>query len=138
MHIDNLRVRFEANQAPSEIRKLSSENKLASSLQDPVHIDTEESFIHPERIPQVNHTANDKSEVESSKPETDRATSIIQRAQKFIGQSRKERQALRQRPCELSRTRSGKIPVKPLTKKQRNRLQAISKDTLSAYLAGRS
>ena len=137
-HIDNLRIRFEANQVPSEIRKLSSEVQLTSSIQDPVHIDTEESFIHPERILQVNHTVNDKSEVESSEPETERATSIIQRAKKFIGQSRKERQALKQKPCGLSRARSGKIPVKPFTRKQRNRLQAISKDTLSAYLAGRN
>jgi len=137
-HIDNLQIRFEANQVPSEIKKLSSEDKLTSSLQDSVHIDTEESFIHTDRIPQVNCTVNDKSEVESSDPETERATSIIQRAQQFIGQSRKERQALKHKPRELSRTRLGKIPVKPLTKKQRNRLQAISKDTLSAYLAGRN
>jgi len=86
---------------------------------------------------QVENTINSNHEGESVEPESDRATSIIQSANKFIGKSRKERRALDQGSYVLSRTRSGKVPIKPLTKKQRNRLQAIPKDTISAFLAER-
>jgi len=136
-HINNLRVRSETNRAPLEIEQLSSEIELASALQDHLNIDIEGSRVHPERIPQFDNTVSDNHEVESSEPELDRATSILQSAKRFIGKSQKERRALEQRPCVLSRMRSGKIPVKPLTKKQRNRLQAIPKDTLATYLDSR-
>jgi len=136
-HIDNLRVRFEAYQAPLEIEQLFSEKEVASALQDHLNINTEGSGVHPDRISQIDDIINGSYEVESSEPEPERATLIIKNAKEFLCKSRKERQALEQKPCVLSRTRSGKIPVKPLTKKQRNRLQAIPKDTLATYLEGR-
>jgi len=136
-HIDNLRIRSEAGQAPAEVEPPSLTKETVSGPQDHFIIDTRGSQVHPERIPQVDNTINDSYEVESCESEPDRATLILRSTRKFIDQSRKERQVLRKKPCVLSRTRSGKIPVKSLTKKQRNRLQAISKDTLSAYLGDR-
>jgi len=123
LHIDNLRIHSEANQPLSK---------------DQFNIDTEGVRVHPDRISQIdNKDSEDNIEAENSPDGLERATNIIQDAKRFIGQSRKERKAWKQKPCVLSRTRSGKIPVKPLTKKQRNRLQEIPKDTISAYLSGR-
>jgi len=135
-HIDNLRIRFEASHFILDEDQLSSKKNLPNKSLE--HCDTEiqEGYIHPDRISQVGKNIEDPED-DNRQPELDRATLIIPRTNKFIGQSTKERQALRQKPCVLSRTRSGKVPVKPLTKKQRNRLQAIPKDTISAYLAGR-
>jgi len=136
MHIDNLRIRFEASHLILEEDQLSSGKDLPKK--SPEHCDTpiQEGHIHPDRILQVGKGIEDPED-DNSQPELDRATLIVQSGNKFIGQSRKERQALRQKPCVLSRTRSGKVPVETLTKKQRNRLRAIPKDTISAYLAGR-
>jgi len=136
-HIDNLRMQSEAHQASLAVKQSSSKKELVIVPQDHRNIDTEGSRMHPERIPQIDNTISDNHEVEISEPESERATLIIQSAKRFIGQSRKERQALKRKPCVLSRMRSGKIPVKPLTKKQRNQLQAISKDTLAMYLETR-
>jgi len=136
-HIDNLRIRFEEYQASLEIEQLSSEREVASVLQDHLNIDTEGSRVHPDRISQINNTVNDSYEIESGESESDQATVIIKNAKEFLCKSRKERHALKQKPCVLSRTRSGKIPVQPLTKKQSNRLQAIPKDTLATYLESR-
>jgi len=118
-HIENLRVRDEARPAASEVQPLSS------------------GQIHPDRISQIDNADSDSCEVEDNDPESDRVASITQQVGQFVDQSRNQRLALKRKPCLLSRTRSGKIPVKPLTKKQRNRLQAIPKDTLSAYLVNR-
>jgi len=101
-----------------------------------LEITTQESCIHPDRILQVNRDS-EYSEAESGQAQLDRVTTVIQSAKKFVKLSRKERNALKKKPCGLSKTRSGKIPVKPLTKKQRNRLQAIPKATLSKYLESR-
>jgi len=135
-YIDNLQVQSKVYQATSEIEQSSSEKELSSALQDHLNIDTKGSRVHPDRILQINKVS-DSQEVNNSELESDQATSIIQSAKRFIGQSRKERRALKQKPCVLSRTKSGKIPVKQLTKKQRNRLQAIPKDTLATYLDSR-
>ena len=136
-HIENLRTRTQVYQSVLGAEQISAEQTKPSAAQDKNSFDKSGSLIHPDRVSRIDTIGTDSDEVEISEPKSDRATSIIQRANKFIGQSRRERQALRQKPCVLSRTRSGNIPVKPLTKKQRNRLQAISKDTISDYLAGR-
>jgi len=135
-HIDNLRIRFEASHLISEEDQLSSGKDLLNKLPKRCDIEIQEGHIHPDRVFQVGEAIEDLED-NNSRPESDRAISIIQRTNRFIGQSKKERQALKQKPCVLSRTRSGKVPARPLTKKQRNRLQAIPKDTISAYLAGR-
>ena len=136
-HIDNLRIRFEASQLVLKENQLSSGENLSTSISKGLDNITQGSRIDPSRILQINKDRED-SETESSQAQLDRATTVIQKAKEFIGQSRKERKAFKKKPCALSYTRSGKIPVKPLTNKQRNRLQAISKDTLVSYLDTRN
>ena len=136
-HIDNLRVHSEGNRVPLEIEQSSSGIEVSTTSNDHLSIDIDGSCVHPDRISQINNTVNDSYEIENSEPELERASLIIQSANRFIGKSRKERRALEQKPCVLSRTRSGKIPAKPLTKKQSSRLQAIFKDTLATYLESR-
>jgi len=133
-HIDNLRKRSMASQALLEITQLSSEQELAPALPNHHNIGTEGSCVHPDRISQIDNTVDDCSKVESDDHELDRATLIINNGKEFLCTSRKERKAFKQKPGVLSRTRSGQIPVKPLTKKQRKRLRAIPKDTLVAFL----
>jgi len=120
-HIDNLRIRFEVSQIISEEDQLSSGQALPNLLSKHLNITTQESCIHTDRIPQINKDS-ESPEAENSQAKLDPATIVIQSTKRFIKQSRKERKALRQKPCGLTRTRSGKIPVKTLTKKQRNRL----------------
>jgi len=136
-HIDNLRVRIEASRLISKEDQLSTSKNLTTSISKNLDDTILESGIHPSRILQINKDSEDL-ETESSQAQLDRATTVIQKTKEFIGQSRKERRAFKKKPCALSRTRSGKIPVKPLTNKQRNRLQAISKDTLTLYLDTRN
>jgi len=76
--------------------------------------------------------------LELSGSDPDRASRVIEETEEFIKDSRKERKAFKKKPALLSRTRSGKIPAKPLSKKQRNHLQSIPKDTISAYLIDRN
>jgi len=137
-HIDNLRKRFEALQAPLEAEQLSSEKELASELPDRLKIDTKGSCVHPDRISQIDNIVNESCEVESNKSELDRATLIINNAKEYLCNSQKERKAFKPKPSVLTRMRSGKIPGKPLTKKQKNRLRAIPKDTLAKYLEARN
>jgi len=136
-HIDNLRIRFEASRLISEEDQLSSEKDLKTSLPKDLNNTTQGSCVHPDRIFQIDKDS-EVSEAGSSQVQLDRASTVIQSAKRFIGQSRKERKALEKKPCGLSKTRSGRIPVKPLTKKQRNRLQAIPRATISEYLESRT
>ena len=136
-HIDNLRICTQVYQSVLGAGPASAESTKSSKTQDKNSFENLGSLIHPDRVSQIDNIDKGNSEVEISEPQSDRVTSIIQKANRFIGRSKKDRQALKQKPCVLSRTRSGKVPGKPLTKKQRNRLQAIPKDTISDYLAGR-
>jgi len=116
--------------------QLSPGKDLPNKLLEHRNTEIQESHIHPDRISQVGEVS-ESPEDDNSQPELDRASTIIQNTKRFLGRSRKERAALKQKACVLSRTRSGKVPVKSLTKKQRNRLQAIPKEILSAYITGR-
>ena len=82
---------------------------------------------------QINNTIHDIRGSELSDSESDQELWIIKKTEKFISDSRKERKALRKTPDLLRSSREGKIPAKPLSKKQRNYLQYIPKDTISAY-----
>jgi len=135
-HIDNLRIRFEASHLISEEDQLSPGKDVPSKILEQRNTEIQESHIHPDGVLQVGRISKGP-EVDNSQSELDRASSIIQDTKRFLDQSRKERTALKNKNCVLSRTRSGKVPVKPLTKKQRNRLRAIPKETLSAYITGR-
>jgi len=136
-YIDNLRIRFKASQIVLEENQLSSGENLTTSISKGLDNTTQDSRIYLSRILQINKDRED-SKTDSSQAQLDRASTVIQNTKKFIGQSRKERKAFKKKPCALSYTRSGKIPVKPLTNKQRRRLQAISKDTLVSYLDTRN
>jgi len=136
-HINNLRIRSEINPALLKDNQLSSELEVAVVPPDNLDIDIKENHIHPERISRVTNIDSDISEDENNKSEPDQATLVVQSARRFINQSKKARKALKQKPCALSQTRSGKVSRKPLTKKQRNRLQAIPRDTLVCYLKHR-
>jgi len=111
-HIDNLRIQFEANHLIAEEDQLYSKK---------------DSILRVGRISESPEDVNSHTEL-------DRATILISEGERFISQSRKERKAYKQKPCALSRTRSGQIARKPLTNKQRNRLRAIPTDTLQADL----
>jgi len=64
---------------------------------------------------------------------------VVVTTKKFRQQSQKDRKAFNKQKSvdQLSRTRSGRVLAKPLTNKQRNHLQSISKDTISEYLKNR-
>jgi len=132
-HIDDLRIRFEASHLIAEENQLSSKKDSSDKLLRSCDIETQGSNIHPDRIPRVGRVSESPEGV-NSHTELDRSTKLISEGEKFISQSRKERKALKQKPCILSRTRSGKVPRRPLTKKQQNRLRAIPTDTLQEYL----
>jgi len=93
--------------------------------QDHLKNDTEELNVHPRREPRINNEVN-TYKVESNESETDRATLIIHKANRFIGKSRKARQAVKQKPGVLSRTRSGKNPALLLKKKEKRKVTGDS------------
>jgi len=139
-HIDNLHKRSEKHQAPvQEIQQLSLARVSVTprDLQEDSRIHSDQGYIHPDRISRVGEIAFDSSSPKISDLEPDHHLSIKELTQKPINHSRKERKAFRGKPDTLTRTRSGRVSIKPLTKKQRNQLSSIPKDMISAYLAGR-
>jgi hypothetical protein len=87
--------------------------------------------VHPDRKTQIQSSDDDISSLDIEDP---RLEVIAKETEKFISLSRKERKAVTKRNSNnLSNARSGKI-VKPATKKQRNYLQSIPKDTITDYL----
>jgi len=134
MYIDSLWIQVEKSQIATKEDQLPSEKHSSVVPQEHPSTGTPKGYIHPDRLSQIDRNSES---LEAENSEDELVQSIIQGGNKFVNESRKARKAYTKKPSVLSRTRSGKIPVKPLTKKQRNRLQAISKDTLSAYLAGR-
>jgi len=158
VHINNLQIRSEihsqeggislARKAPPQARERSHsvytnvhQRELSETPRD-IQEDPRSSIIsdniHPNGMIQVNttHNASDQEDIESV-PE--RLPQMVESTEKFIWRSRKERTAFNKpkRIDALSHTRSGKVIAKPLSKKQRNYLQSISKDTICAYLADR-
>ena len=100
-------------------------------------IEAESGNIHPDRINQVNNTISGSCSSQNNDFESGQASTVREETREFLRKSQQERKELRRKPDPLTRIRSGKIPAKPLTKKQRNRLQAITKDTLAKYLETR-
>jgi len=97
------------------------------------------SYIHPDRINQVGKTLLDLSGEQLSESEPSQLRLVIEKAEQFLQVSRKERKTFNKQKEKdrLSRMRSGKVIAKPLSNKQRNYLQSIPKDTISAYLVDR-
>ena len=93
--------------------------------------------IDPDRISQVHDTIHDISDLDLDNSVRCHPSHLIEQTEQSIGNSGKEKKALRKRTELLSRKRSGKIPAKPLYKTQRDYLQSIPKDTIAEYLAVR-
>jgi len=93
--------------------------------------------IHPGRIQQFGKETPDLEEEYDSEP--DRQSRALKEADQFLSLSRKERKAFSKKKAkeQLSRTQSGKIITKPLSNKQRQYLQSISKDAIVEYIANR-
>jgi len=140
-HIDNLwkKDRF-VDQQPEgtgrDIRQSREVSAIPRDLQEDPRSNIELGNIHPDRVSRVGFTNSDVSELELDNSEP---LPILEKAEQFLRTSRKERKAFKQRKKAdiLSRTRSGKILTKPLSNKQRNYLQGISKETIAEYLANR-
>jgi len=138
IHINNLRKRSEAFKASApEIEQVPFANEVSATardLQEDLRIRNDSSHIHLDRISQIDQNSYDS---DIGDLELDKVEKIIKEDEEFVNNSKKQRNRFARKSDPLTRTRSGKVPVKPLPKKQKNRLQAIPKDTISAYLAGR-
>jgi hypothetical protein len=90
--------------------------------------------VHPSRRAQV----QDSDDILSSSDIAEiRQKETAKETKKFIALSRKDRKEfIKQKQSNLLINRSGRI-TKPITKKQRNYLQSISKDTIAEYLENR-
>ena len=158
LHIDNLRIRSEirsqgggislAREAPPQVRERSHSvdtnfnrrevSVTPQDIQEHRRFSILSDYNHPGRIFRVNATHN-ASHLEDGESEPERLPQIVECAEQLIWRSRKEWKAFntQKRIDALSRTRSGKVIAKPLSKKQRNYPQSISWNTISAYLANR-
>jgi len=140
IHIDNIRIRSKADQVPtSEVKQIPSVKEVSATpreLQADLKNSNSTSYVHLDRISRINQDS-DNCRSENSDSELNQASRVIKETREFLNKSRKERKQLRGKQDQLSRIRSGKIPEKPLTRKQENRLGAISKNTLVKYLDGR-
>jgi hypothetical protein len=90
--------------------------------------------VYPSRQAQV----QDSDDILSSSDIAEiRQEETAKETEKFIALSRKERKEfIKQKQSNLLINRSGRS-IKPITKKQRNYLQSISKDTIAEYLKNR-
>ena len=113
--------------------------KLSSSINKP-----SEHYIDPDLISRIADDLDNKNSFEelakaatrSIDSETDRQDKYLKATEEFIQYSKRERRAFNQKKelAPLHKTRSGNIVFKPLTKKQKNRLNAIPTDTLSTFI----
>jgi len=96
-HIDNLRIQSKAYQTPvREIEQLPLGKKVVATprdLQEDFGINTETSIS-----------------------QLDRAEQVIRETEEFLNNSKRQRKEFKQESDPLTRTRLGKIPVKPVTK----------------------
>jgi len=106
-------------------------------MQEDLGSHNESSYIHPDRISQVHSMIHDISDLLLSSSSPDQHAQFIEQTEQFIQKSRKDRKQFKRKIDPLSHTRSGKILAKPLSKKQRNYLQSIPKDTIANYLDNR-
>jgi hypothetical protein len=90
--------------------------------------------IRPDRISHAKSTMHNISDLRLSNSSINQSSRIIKKAQSLIQKSQKDWKRLTNQNDLLSRTRSGMILAKPLSKKQRNDLQSIPKATISHYL----
>jgi len=93
--------------------------------------------IHPDMVSQVEDVIDDISDLDLRNSEGSRVSQFLERTEQFIQSSQKKRKDYKKQKAPLSRTRSGGVPKQQLTKSQRNRLEAIPRDTITEYLAAR-
>jgi hypothetical protein len=149
IHIDNRKKQSEATlrgatpQAKATInhhdKSQQGEEKSATlhNSQGDSRLHNELGHIHPDRISQTQSTIHNISDLQISDSSIDQSAHIITQAELFIQKSRKDGKRLTSRNDPLSRTRSGKLLAKPLSKKQRNYLLSTPKATISHYLENR-
>ena len=140
-HIDNLRIWSEVNQGDSTAANQFRKEKSVAprDIQEDLRTDNGLDYIHDDRISQIDNRILSNCHWEISDSNSGGGSRIIKDTEKSIGDSRKAKEALKKKKSDsLSRTRSGQIPAKPVTKKQRNYLQSIPKNTISEYLINRN
>jgi len=154
-HINNLNTRSEVHLHANERLSLVSDSRPpAKDSSIPIVTSTHErevlakhlniqgnprsskepGYIHPYRMSQINDTIHNVSDIEHIDLRPYQLSRVVESAKQFVHKSRKERTALKMQKEILSRTKSGKIPTKPLFQKQRNYLQSIPKPTIAEYL----
>jgi len=146
-HIDKLRDRPEAGQCIPQVTGTvgqSQANQLIRRISATPRDNQEESRcgvdlqnIHPNRVFQIHNMIQDISDLELDSSESSRSSCLIEKTKQFIKNFQKERKAIRKPVSPLTRTRSGKVPEKPLTEKQRSRFQAIPREVIVQYLEDR-
>jgi len=142
VHIDNLRKRSEISSAKREessgdlAASVSGEERqfpvatnqqarevssVPRDIQEESRIDNETQYIHRDRVFQVQQTNNDVSNLIIDSSGDEQQSRIVRSTKQFISGSRRQRRKLgnQKQVDSLSRTRSGKIIAKPLSKKQR-------------------
>ena len=120
-------------------RQVRGISAVPQDIQEESRVINETRHIHPDRVPQVQDTNIDVSDLDLDSSGNKQQLRVVQQTEQFVQRSRKERKQLvnRKQADPLSKTRSGKIPAKPLTKKQRQHLQSIAKPTIVEYLENR-
>jgi len=103
-------------------------------MQEDSRLHNESGYIHPDRISHVHNTIHAISNLQLSTLSLDQYPQFVEKSEPFIQKPRKDKKQFKTKTDSLSRTRSGKILAKPLSKKQRNYLQSIPKDTIAIYL----
>jgi hypothetical protein len=151
IHLDNLEKRIELQDLKALSRNTSLLDQIAPTRQDrqglTVPRDLQEdrriaittNYGHPDTLPQIGITTAGNSREESSNRESERASIVARTCKEFIQKSRKERKGFNKmkKNDQLSRMRSGKVIVNPLTKGQRSYLQCIPQDMIGDYLNNR-
>jgi hypothetical protein len=143
-YIDNKPSRQEVNVLPE---KAPDNRKSISPVPRDIQEDKREdqrlspgrNLVHPDRLNQVEITNRDISDPDLGCPERCPPLGIINSTKAFVQKSRNERKAItkQKKIDQLSRTRLGKVIVKPLSQGQRKYLQCIPKDTIEDYLENR-
>ena len=124
----------EVDEDTKEIRDLPEESITPCHIPGDPRSGATLDTVHPDRRDQIQVSDSDinSPDIDGFSPED-----IVEKTKQFNSLSRKERKAVIKRTHnKLTRPRSRKVTT-PITKKQRNYLQSISKDTITEYLKNR-
>ena len=135
IHIDNLKNRSKTTVTIVPIVREAS--AIPRDAQEKSRTIVDLQHIHPDRVSQVEGVIDDISNLDLRNSEGSRVSQLLEWTEQFIQSSQKKRKDYKKQKAPLSRTRSGGVPKQELTKKQRNRLEAIPRDMITEYLAAR-